>query len=1156
MRYVFADCELDTALYVLHRQGHSLRLRPKVFQTLLYLLEHRGEVVSKHDLIEAVWPDQYISEATLADVIRNIRRAVGDDARRPRVIRTRHGHGYHFAAEVTVVADPASDGQALAALTPNAPLGHDAQPPATGERKVVTVFYGSLGRSAMLSTQLGLDALYSLMRSRYERVQEIAQQYGGALHPLPGDRILVVFGAPTAHEDHARRAALAALAMRDSLRAQPQTDDPRYHEALAVSCGLHTGEVAVEVMGATPEPTAMLIGNVIAQAMALQEHAAPGTVLCSDATARLLQDIADLEPSTPISLPERSEPVMVYTLRAARDDLPSRHWSRPLSPFVGRQRELTTLEMLLARAQSGQGHAVVISGEPGIGKSRLLHEFHARLTPSWFYVSGECQSYGAASPYLPLLQMLRRMCAIAEADDAETIARKVSERLQQAEATPDLWSPPLLDLLAVSSHIADEATLSPQARKERIFAALLELCVRSSRQGPLLIEIENLHWIDATSEEWLTAFAERLAGHPILLLMTRRPERQADWLDAAHVTHLPLSGLSPEQSRQLLQAAPQAAQIAEPLARELLAKAEGNPFFLEELTRAVADHHSDHMPVIPDHVQAVLAARIDRLPTSEKHLLQMASVIGQDIPLPLLEGIATLPEAVLQQRLQHLRASGFLYEARFSPHLVYTFKHALTQEAAYQSLLASSRQPYHDQIAQLLLERFPDMAASQPERVAHHYTEAGRVEEALPFWQRAGEQAVARSADVEAIRHFTRGLSLLTHLPETTERKQLELGLQLALSGPLLITQGSRALGPIAQRVLELCQVLRDKAPYFSGLVNMWRFLFNTGQLHKAREIAEQCFALVQHTTDPSILLEAHTMLGSTFLILGELRTAHHHFQQGARLEAAQPPAQIPSQAVDTGVVCLSRQAQMLWQLGYADQASSAINRAQARAQKTRNAFSMVFARFHAGLIHQFRREFDALHEDAEAVIALAQEHGFFYYLASGQGMRGIALTAKGAPEAGLAKLQETLAAWQARGITFGLSVLYTVLAGLYLQCDQVEAGLQALDKASTFIRIHAERYYEAETYRLRGELLLHPSRDDPKQAETCFEQARDIAVRQHAKAWELRATMSLCRLWREQGRRQDARHLLEPVYNWFKEGLSTQDLLEARALLDSLCAA
>lgn len=284
MRYVFADCELDTALYVLHRQGLALRLRPKVFQVLLHLLEHRGQVVSKHDLIEAVWPDQYISDATLADVIRTIRQSVGDDARRPHVIQTRHGHGYHFAAEGAVAAEPSSKKQSLEASISTAPLVEATRPPqhpspATGERQVATVLYGALGRSALLSARLGLDALYSLMHGRYDLIQGIAQQYGGTLHPLPGDRMLAVFGAPTAHEDHARRAALAVLAMRDGLHRQPPTDDPGCREALAVCFGLHTGQVAVEITETAVEPTAMLIGDVVALAMTLQEHAAPGTVL-------------------------------------------------------------------------------------------------------------------------------------------------------------------------------------------------------------------------------------------------------------------------------------------------------------------------------------------------------------------------------------------------------------------------------------------------------------------------------------------------------------------------------------------------------------------------------------------------------------------------------------------------------------------------------------------------------------------------------------------------------------------------------------------------------------------------------------------------------------------------------------------------------------
>ena len=1157
MRYAFADCELDTDLFVLHRHGRTIRLRPKVFQVLSYLLEHHDEVVSKDALIDAVWPNQYISEATLADTIRTIRQAVGDKPRHAHVIQTRHGHGYHFVAEVTVVDAPASDASSQVSLPQHVPAAHANVLPVSStslamERKVVTMVCGSLGNSVLLLDLLGLDALHSLMHSRYDLVKRLVEQYGGTLQPLQGDRVLAVFGAPMTHEDHAWRAALAAFAMRDGLQELSQTEDRRYYQALAVRLGLYTGQIVAEAVGETPEQSAVMIGDVIALATALQEHAAPDTILCSETTMRLVGELVDLEPRAPILLHDLSHPVMAYTLLAPRVLSPSRHWLHPLSPFVGRERELATLEGLVARAQSGQGHVVVIVGEPGIGKSRLLYEFRRQVDMSVTYVASECLSYGAASPYLPVLQLLRQMCAITEADSPKTIALKVSERLQQAQMPLDPWAPPLLDLLGGSAQPSDLSTLSPQAQKGRLFSALLEFCIHLSQQRPLVLEVENAHWIDATSEEWLRALKAHLTGYPLLLLMSCRPEYQPDWIDDLDITILPLSGLSLEQSRQVLQAVPLAGQIPEPLTRELLAKADGNPFFLEELTRAMVEHPSDAMPVIPDHLQAVLAARIDRLPASAKHLLQVAAIIGKNVPLPLLEGVVAQQSPVLQQSLQHLRTAGFLYEALLSPVLVYTFKHALIQDVAYQSLLLSGRQSYHYQIARLISERFPGMVSSQPEQVAHHYTESGHFEEALPYWQSAGDQAVARSANLEAIRHFTKGLEVLTHLPVTTERNQYELRLQLALSAPLLMTRGASAVGQVSQRILELCQGLDDKTPYMSGLVSMWRFLFNMGQIQKAREMAEQCFAIVRHTTEPGILLEMYTMLGSTYFILGDLRTALVHFQHGASLETTHPPMQMASQPVDTGVVCLGRQAQMLWHLGYADRALTTIDRAMRRAQTTRHAFSLVFARFHQGLIHYYRGEIDALHEDAEAVVALARAHEFAYYLTAGQCLQGVVLAAKGAPEAGLVKLQEALMTWQARG-PMGLSALYTRLASLYHQCGQIEAGLRALDKASTFIHTREERHYEPEVYRLRGELLLDPSIWHPEQAESCFQQACDTAAHQHAKAWELRATMSLCRLRHHQGPHQAAHRQLERAYNWFTEGFTTQDLLEAQALLEVL---
>jgi class 3 adenylate cyclase/tetratricopeptide (TPR) repeat protein len=1151
--YVFADCELDTQLYVLRRADRVIGLRPKVFQVLLYLLEHRHQVVAKDALLEAVWPEQYISEATLADVIRSIRQAVGDEARHPRVVQTRHGHGYRFVAEVATAPLPAPEIPVSDALAP--PLPEQLQQ-APGERKVATICCVTLGQNAALLEQLGLDALHTLLHARYALVKEVVQQYEGTVQPLLGDRVLAVFGVPLTQEDHAQRAGLAALAMRERLEAHRRTYAVGCHAALAIRLGLHTGWVAVGGTDATPESPPMVIGDAVALAITLQEHAEPGTILCSEATAQRLQEVALVEKPLPLSLPDHPDPVVASTLVSARHQSSPHDRQRLLSPFVGRAQELATLQALLAQAQEGQGHVVGIVGEPGIGKSRLLAEFRRSVRSSPLtYLESQCWSYGTASPYLPVRQLLQQMCAIAEADPPEAVATKVCQRFQEVQLPAETWAPLVLHLLGRPSPTFPMPALDPQAYKERTFTALLQLCMSLSQQRPLVLEIENLHWIDATSEEWLAALVEHVPGRPMLVLGSFRPGYRPAWLGASSVTQISLTPLGARESLQVLRAVPQGAQLPEPLVQELLTTADGNPFFVEELTRAVVEHDPDQMPDIPDTVQAVLAARIDRLPPAEKRLLQMAAVIGKEVSLPLLEGVADLPATVLHQGLHHLQTAGFLSETHLLPPRTYTFKHALTREVAYQSLLENTRQPYHYQIAQLLSKCFSGIVAGQPELVAHHYTEAGHFEEALPYWQRAGEQAAARSANIEAICHCTKGLELLKHLPVTTEHKQHELRLQLTLSAPLYMVKGlAPEVEQTYQRVLELCRELQDDIRYFFGLAGLCRFLCNQGQLQKAHKLGQQCLHLVNQTQDSSLLAETHLILGSTCLFMGELPTARSHFQQGASLsDTHRAHARGVHQVVDPGVMCLCREALALWVLGYADQALLPLNQALTLAKTTGHAFDMAASLCYTAVVHAYRREFDAAHEYAEATIVFARGQKLAFFEPPALCFQGWALATQGAPELGLAKFREGLTAWQARGITAYLSPSYVILADIYHQYGQIEAGLQALDEALRIVHARMERLFEAEIYRLRGELLLHPALLDTKQAETCLQRACTIAASQHAKAWELRSVMSLSRLWHQQGKSLAARQKLAQIYGWFTEGFATPDLLEARALLDVL---
>jgi predicted ATPase len=506
----------------------------------------------------------------------------------------------------------------------------------------------------------------------------------------------------------------------------------------------------------------------------------------------------------------------------------------------------------------------------------------------------------------------------------------------------------------------------------------------------------------------------------------------------------------------------------------------------------------------------------------------------------------------LQHALAQLVGAELLYQRGVPPQMAYVFKHALIQETAYQSLLKSKRQQYHQQTVRILEQHFPEIAETQPELLAHHYTEAGLPAQALPYWQRAGQLAVGHSANIEAISHFTKALELLKALPETSDRIQQELTLHLAMGAPLLMLKGHTApeVEYTYSRALELCQQVGDSPQRFSVLTGLWRLYLSQARLPTAHELGEQCFILAQHMQNPTCLQEAHLMLGSILFYLGELPSARVHLEAGITLyEPQHSRARTFASGTDPWVVCRCWAAWTSWLLGYPDQALRQAQEALTLAQELSHAYSLCFALHFASTLFAWRREIPLVQEKSEVVIALASEHGFARWLAGGNARRGWSLVEQGKVEEGMAQLQLGLTTWRAMGGELGLPAILARLAEAYGKCGRAEAGLEVLTEALALVHKNQERYYEAELHRLTGELVLRTSLD-VQQAEASFHHALEVARHQQAKSLELRAGMSLSRLWQQQGKQDAARQLLASIYGWFTEGFATSDLQEAQALL------
>jgi DNA-binding winged helix-turn-helix (wHTH) protein/class 3 adenylate cyclase len=686
---------------------------------------------------------------------------------------------------------PASTPSAPASLAPAAPVvtaSVESHEPSIslsfpeGEHKLVTVLSGSVSPALSLLPGIDLEEQQVLVERLAALVSQAMQPYAGTLQHLGGDRFRVVFGIPLAHEEHAHQALLTALALRQQWAGFCHSLSPALAMPVALGLGIYTGHVVVSASADAPGQAPTLVGDVLLLADHLARHAGAETLLMSAATARLLPEVVCLEAGPP--LPGPAAPLVTYRIadRLAMPALEMRGEARR-SPFVGRQEVLAALYTHMAHAIAGHGQVVGIVGAYGMGKSRLLEEFrHGLAGQPVTYLVGQCQSYGSTTPYGPLRSLLWQWWGITAADTPDTRTTRVREGLHQAGVLSDEWAPAVLQVLDGAAEMVAEMGRRPQAVRARTFTALHHLFMQSSQRQPLVVEVENLHWIDPTSEAYLTVLVERLRGGRLLLLVTYRPGYRPPWQTASIATQLALPPLTAADSRAVVRAVHHDIPLAPAVEAKIVATAQGNPFFLEELSRAVAAQHADAPTlVVPDTIQAALLARIDRLPPPTKRLLHTAAVIGREVPLSLLRAVVSLPDDALHQHLCHLQASELLYESRLAPERVYTFQPSLTQEVAYQSLLRRTRQQLHTRIAQLLATRFAATSGMPPALLASHYTAAGRADQAMPHWIQASRQAIRQAAHVEAREHLRRGLAALQTLPASPERAEQELTLQLLL---------------------------------------------------------------------------------------------------------------------------------------------------------------------------------------------------------------------------------------------------------------------------------------------------------------------------------------------------------------------------------------
>jgi class 3 adenylate cyclase/predicted ATPase len=1032
------------------------------------------------------------------------------------------------------------------------------------ERRQLTMMFCDLVGSTPLSARYDPEDLRELIGAYHRCVADTVARFAGFVAKYMGDGVLVYFGYPEAHEDDAERAVHAGLAVIDAVGrlATP--------ERLNVRLGVASGLVVVgDLIGAGAAQERGVVGETPNLAARLQALAQPGTLVIAESTRRQIGTLFEIEDLGPQPLAGFAEPQRAWRVVGESGVLSRFEALRSeATPLIGRAEELDLLLRRWQQAKSGEGWAVLISGEPGIGKSRLTAALSQAIrdephTRRRYF----CSPHHQDSALYPVIVQLERAAGFARDDTADQKLGKLQELLA-AGARGDDEIELLAELLSLPNSAAD-LNLSPPRKRQKLFEAVLHQLESLARGRPVLLVFEDAHWIDPSSRELLDLIFDRVSRLHVLLVVTFRPEFQHAWSGQPHIAMLALSRLGGRDGATLVERLAGNAGLSHEIVEEIVKRADGVPLFVEELTKAVlesADRDNRVVAVlgasplpnlaIPATLHASLIARLDRLGPVAKEVAQIGAVIGREFSYELIQPVAQRPEPDLEAALDRLTDAGLLFCRGVPPHSAYLFKHALVQDAAYATLLRARRQQLHAAIAAALEREFPEIVAAQPELLAHHCTEAGLTQQAIDNWRRAGERAIESSANLEAIAHLTRGLKILEDQPESLQRDEKELAFQVALLTLLFAARFGSAEGErAAARASKLSRrVGADPRSLFRALLGLTMTYSVRGKIRIGRETAEQLLVLGERLHDTEPLGYAHHAMGNTLLWFGELGSARTHLEKGISLYQ---PESGSSLAFRFGFNCASNchffLGRVLWHLGYPDQALTSAEQAVAIAAAVAHPVSRAGALSWAAALHQLRGEVGRAREVAETDLALTSEEMLPFFRAHAIIFRGWALFEQGQVEEGIAQLREGLVAYRATGADLECSHWLALLAEAYRDIGQPEQGLRVIAEALDPVAQTGIVYYQPELHRLDAELRLRLDTADKQPAEASFNRALEIARNQQAKSWELRAATSLARLWREQGRRGEARELLAPVYGWFTEGFDTADLKDAKALLDRL---
>jgi class 3 adenylate cyclase/predicted ATPase len=1039
------------------------------------------------------------------------------------------------------------------------------------ERRQVTVMFSDLVGSTALSARMDPEDLREVITAYQTCVAETVGRLGGFIAKFMGDGVLVYFGYPHAHEDDAERAVRAGLKLVAAVSGL------KTHAALQTRVGIATGLVVVgDLIGSGASQEQAIVGETPNLAARLQGLAEPNSVVIAESTRKLLGNLFQLEDLGAQDLKGISGPVRTWTAihpASVESRFDALHTSG-LTELVGREEELDLLQRRWSRAKTGEGQMVLLSGEPGIGKSRLTAALLERLASEpHTRLRYFCSPQHIDSAFYPIIGRMERAAGFTHEDTPKEKFIKLDAML--ARNSTSLTDASLLaEMLSLPNDgrypVLDLTSLQ---RRERTVDALTAQLLSFTHRHPVLMVLEDAHWADPSTLEMLGRTVRRIETLRMLFVVTFRPEFEPTWIGQRHVTILTITRLTRPEVNNMIDNLAGDLPVSATIRQKVIERSDGVPLFVEELTKAVLDVEnqsaSDHITNVPRSsfevpatLQASLMARLDRLGAA-KQVAQIGAAIAREFSYALLAAVAPQPEAELQSALDRLVAAGLLFRQGIPPHASYLFKHALVQDAAYGTLLREPRRALHARIAETLESQFAEIAESQPEVLARHCTEAGLIEKAARLWGRAGQRSLARSALLESVAQLTRALDQIAALPATPTLRREQIELQVALITPLVHVKGYAA--PETKAASERALLLIDQAEALGERLDdpltLFSVLYGICVANLAafngpvvRELAAQFLALAEKQKATAPVMIGHRLMGLSLLCTGKIVEGRAHYNHALALYAPAEHRQLATRfGQDVAVATLAFRSLASWMLGYPMAALADTEQAISNAREIDQAATLMYALAVASFVPVLCGSYTTAKALLDELLPLAEDKGTSWWKAFGMMEQGwlLALTGKTSDAAPLIASGITL--FRSIGSTYWLPTYLPHLAMAYAELGEFDDASCCLSEAMTAVERTGESWFEAEVHRIAGEIALKLPLANPAKAQTHFERALDVSRQQQAKSWELRAAMSMARLWRYQGKLQEARELLAPVYGWFTEGFDTRDLKEAKALLEEL---